>query len=83
MRVLKAWRARFAGKTAVQGIAEVPDGEVVFETWAGGWVEEGRAGMALTGILREAGIPDDRIRALLVQALETMDNPEDSDETLP
>lgn len=70
-RVIQSWRARRAGRTARQNIAH--DGErYYFETWAGGWVEHERAGLALAGVLRDAGLKVPEIRALLQQALDDL-----------
>jgi hypothetical protein len=76
MRVLQAWRARFRGKTVSQGIAAMPDGELVFETWCGSWVELERGGRAITGILREVGLDKNQIEKVLQQALEAVREPE-------
>lgn len=77
-RIIAAWRVRFRGQTVVQGIAKDELGEVFFETWAGSWVERERGGLAIAGILREAGLPEEQIRKLLQDALASLDTNEDA-----
>jgi len=77
-RIIHAWRVRFRGQAVVQGIAKDDVGEVFFETWAGSWVEKGRGGLAIAGILREAGLAEEDIRKVLQDALASLDTNEDA-----